>query len=90
MAPTAFRVLEGHRARLKPDPGNVGPCAAVGARCADRGGGGERQHGMNLGNSSPDARSGLAISLAKQPVRLRSKFLGAAELLWSGHWVILE
>lgn len=40
---------------------------------------------MGLGNSGPDARSGLAIPLAEQPVRLGGKFLGAHVMLWSRH-----
>ena len=40
---------------------------------------------MGLGNGGPHAGSGLAVSLAEQLVRLRGKFLSAAEMLWSGH-----
>ena len=40
---------------------------------------------MGLGNGGPDARSGLAVSLAEQPVRLSGKFPGAAVMLWSSH-----
>jgi hypothetical protein len=32
-----------------------------------------------------DARGGLAVSLAEQPVRLGGKFLGTAVMLRSGH-----
>jgi hypothetical protein len=48
------------------------------AGCADRGSGSQGKHRMGLGNGSPSARSGLAVSLAEQPVRLSGKFLGAA------------
>ena len=41
---------------------------------------------MGLGNGGPHASSGPAVSLAEQLVRLRGKFLSAAEMLWSGHW----
>jgi hypothetical protein len=40
---------------------------------------------MGLGNGSPQADSGLAVSVAGQLVRLPGKFLSAAEMLWSGH-----
>ena len=40
---------------------------------------------MGLGHGGLDARSGLAISLAEQPVRLRGKFLSPAVVLWSCH-----
>ena len=72
-------------ARSEPGPGDAGPGAAIRTRCADRGGGGQRTHRMGLGNGSPDTRSGLAISLAEQPVRLSGQFPGAAAMLWSGH-----
>jgi hypothetical protein len=39
---------------------------------------------MGLGDGSPGTGSGLAVSLAEQPVRLGGKFLGAAVMLWSG------
>ena len=41
---------------------------------------------MGLGNGGPHAGSGLAVSLAEQLVSLCGKFLGAAEMHWSGHW----
>jgi hypothetical protein len=69
----------------EPGPGGVGPGAAIRAGCADRGSGGQGQHRMGLGNRSPDTRSGLAVSLAEQPVRLGGKFLGPAVMLWSSH-----
>jgi hypothetical protein len=69
----------------EPGPGSVGPGPVIRTRCADRGGGGQGEHRMGLGdNGGPDARSGLAVCLAEQPVRLRSKFPGAAVILWSG------
>ena len=37
------------------------------------------------GRRRPDARSGLAVSLAEQPVRLSGKFLRPAVMLWSVH-----
>ena len=37
------------------------------------------------GDAGPDTRSGLAVSLAGQPVRLSGKFLSPAVMLWSGH-----
>ncbi len=40
---------------------------------------------MGLGDGSPNARSGLAVSLAEQPVRLSGKFLSPAVMHWSGH-----
>jgi len=70
---------------LEPGPGDVGPGAAVGSRCANRGGGGEGEHRMGLGNRSPHAGRGLAVALAEQLVRLGGEFLGAAEVLWSGY-----
>ena len=68
-----------------PGPGSVGPGAVIRTRCAGRGGGGQDGHRMGLGDGGPDARSGLAVCLAGQPVRLRSKFPGAAVMPWSGH-----
>ena len=65
----------------EPGPGGVGPGAVIRAGCADRGGGGQGQHRMGLGHGGPDARSGLAVSLAEQPVRLSGKFLGTAVML---------
>jgi len=38
-----------------------------------------------LGNGGPQARHNLIVSLAQQLVRMSGKFLGAAEMLWSGH-----
>jgi len=55
----------GLQAGLEPGPGNVGPGAAVGVRCTDRGGGGQGEHGMGLGNGGPHAGSGLAVALAE-------------------------
>jgi hypothetical protein len=69
----------------EPGPGGVGPGAAIRTGCADRGGGGQSQHRMGLGNRSPDTRSGLAVSKAELPVRLGGEFLGAAVMLRSGH-----
>jgi hypothetical protein len=45
---------------------------------ADRGGGGQNEHRMDLGDGGPGACSGLALALAEQPTRLSGKFLGAA------------
>ena len=69
----------------EPGPGGVGPGAVIRAGCADRGGGGQSKHRMGLSNGGPNARSGLAVSLAEQSVRLNSKFPGAAVTVWSGH-----
>ena len=69
----------------EPGPGGVGPGAVIRAGRADRGGGGQSQHPIGLGNGGPDARSGLAVTLAEQPVRLSGKFLSAAVMLCSGH-----
>jgi hypothetical protein len=69
----------------EPGPGGVGPGAAIRAGCADRSGGSESQHRMDLGHGGPGTRSGLAVSLAQQPVRLSGEFLGAAVMLRSGH-----
>ena len=86
LARTRVKDPRGLQAGLEPGPGSVSPCAAVGARCAYRGGGGKGEHGMGLGNGGSDASSGLAVSAAEQLMRLRGKFLSAAEVLWSGHW----
>jgi hypothetical protein len=53
--------------------------------CADRSGGSKSKHRMGLGSGGPHARGGLAVSLAKQPVRLSGKFLGTAVMLRSSH-----
>ncbi len=53
----------------EPGPRGVGPGAVIRAGRADRGGGGQGEHRMGLGDGGPDARSGLAVSLAEQPVR---------------------
>ncbi len=66
-------------------PGGLSPGAVIRAGCTDRGGGGESEHRMGLGDCSPGTRGGLAVSLAEQPVRLSGKFLGAAVMLWSAH-----
>jgi hypothetical protein len=70
---------------LEPASGNVDPGAVVEVRRAYRGGGGKGEHGMGLGNGGPHASGDLAVSLVQQLVRLRGKYLGAAEVLWSGH-----
>ena len=69
------------------EPGPDGISAGTGIRtgCADRGGRGQGQHRMGLGNGGPHARSGLAVSLAEQPVRLSGEFPGAAVMLRAGH-----
>jgi hypothetical protein len=64
----------------EPGPGSTGPGAVIRTRCADRGGGGQGGHRTGRGDGGPDARSGPA----EQPARLRSKFRGAAVMLWSG------
>ena len=69
----------------EPGPGGIGPGAVIRAGCADRGGRGQGQHRMGLGYRGPGARSGLAVSLAEEPVRLSGEFLGAAVVLRSGH-----
>lgn len=69
----------------EPGPGGVSPCAAIRARSADSGGRGQSQHRMGLGYGGPGTRSGLAISLAEQRVRLSGAFPGAAVMLRSGH-----
>ena len=48
----------------EPRPGGVGPGAAIRTGCADRGGSGQGKHRMGLGDGRPNARSGLAVSLA--------------------------
>jgi hypothetical protein len=53
--------------------------------CADRGGGREGEHRMGLGDGGPGARSGLAVSLTEQPVRLSGKFLSPQVMPWSVH-----
>jgi hypothetical protein len=40
---------------------------------------------MGLGNGSPGTRSGLAVYLAKELMRLSGKFLGTAVVLRSSH-----
>ena len=60
-----------------PGPGGLGPGAVVRTGCADRSGG-EGEHRIGLGNGDLGARSGLAVSLAGQPVRLnRDRRIGA-------------
>ena len=72
-------------AGIRTAPCGVGPGAAIRAGCADRSGSSQGKHCMGLGDGSPNARSGLAVSLAEQPVRLSGKFLSPAVMLWSGH-----
>ena len=72
----------------EPGPGSVGPGAVIRTGCADRGGGRESEHRMGLGDGGPGARSGLAVSLTEQPVRLSGKFLGTAVMLWSVHCML--
>ncbi len=69
----------------EPGPGGVGPGAAIRTGCADRGGRGQGQHRMGLGHGGPHARRGLAVSLAKQSVRLSSKLLSPAVMIWPAH-----
>ena len=68
-----------------PGPGGLSPGAVIRAGRADRGGGGQGKHRMGLGHGSPDARGGLAVSLAGQPVRFSGKFLSPAVMLWSAY-----
>jgi len=75
----------GLQAGSEPGPGNVSPCAAIEVRCADRDGGGQGEHSMGVGNGSPHANSGLAVSVPEQPVCLGGNFLSAPEMLWTGH-----
>lgn len=82
------RTVHGHgrlQAGLESASGNVDPGAAVEVRRAYRGGGGKGEHGVGLGNGGPDGGRDLAVALVQQLVRLRGKFLGAAEVLRSGH-----
>ena len=65
--------------------GGAGPCAAIRAGTADSGGRGQSRHRMGLGYGGPGTRSGLAISLTGQPVRLSGAFPGTAVMLRSGH-----
>jgi len=65
----------------EPGPGGVGPRAVIRTGCADRSGGGQSQHRMGLGHGGPHARRGLAVSLAKELMRLSGKFLGTAVVL---------
>ena len=69
----------------EPGPSGVGPGAVIRTGCADRSGGSESKDRMGLGSGGPHARSGLAISLAEQPVRLSGEFFGTAVMLRSGH-----
>ena len=69
----------------EPGPGRLSPGAGIRPGCADGGGGGQGEHRMGMGNGGPDTRSGLAVSLAEQPVRLSGKFLSLAVMLWSAH-----
>ena len=69
----------------EPSPGRLSPGAGIGTGCADRSGGGESKHRMGLGDGGPDARGGLAVSLAEQSVRLSSKLLSPAVMLGSAH-----
>jgi hypothetical protein len=69
----------------EPGPGGVGPGTVIRTGCADSGGSGQSKHRMGLGDGSPNARSGLAVSLVEQSVRLSGKFLSTAVMLWSGH-----
>src|SRR6185437_16005881 len=73
----------------RPDP-NLVPAASIQARLSAPDAptavaAARAQHRMGLGHGGPDARAGLAISLAEQPVRLSSKFLGAPIVLRSCH-----
>ena len=76
--PGQLPCVNDHRGRSEPGPGGAGPSAVIRAGCAGRGGGGQGKHRMGLGNGGPDARSGLAVFLAGQPVRLSGKCLGTA------------
>jgi hypothetical protein len=69
----------------KPGPGGISPGAVIRAGYAYCGGGGQREHRMGLGDGGPNARRGLAVCLAEEPVRLSGKFLSPAVMLWSAH-----
>ena len=69
----------------EPGPSGIGPGAVIRTGCADRSGGGKGKDRMGLGYGGPDARGGLAVFLAEQPVRLSGEFLGAAVMLRSSH-----
>jgi hypothetical protein len=67
----------------EPGPGGLRPGAVIRTGCADRGGGGQSEQRMGMGDGGPGARRGLAVSLAKQPVRLSGKLLRPPVMLWS-------
>jgi hypothetical protein len=69
----------------EPGPGGIGPSPVIRTGRADRSSGSQSKHRMGLGSGGPHARSGLAVSLAEQPVRLSGKFLGTAVMLRSSH-----
>ena len=66
-----------------PGPGDIGPCAAVRGG-VHRGGGGEREGGVNLGDRGPDAGGVLFLALAEVLVCLRGELPGAAVVLRPG------
>jgi hypothetical protein len=59
--------------------------AVIRTGCADRSGGSKSKDRMGLGSGGPGTRSGLAVSLAKELMRLSGKFLGTAVVLRSSH-----
>jgi hypothetical protein len=50
-----------------------------------RGGGGERERRVYLGDGSADGGGGLPFSLAEVLLRFRCELLGALEMFWAGH-----
>jgi len=57
----------------KPGPSDIGPGAVIRTGCADRSGGSKSKDRMGLGSGGPGTRSGLAVSLAKELLRLSGK-----------------
>jgi hypothetical protein len=72
----------------EPGPGGIGPGAVIRAGCADSGGRGQGQHRMGLGHGGPGTRSGLAVSLAEQPVRLSGEFPGRGGSAQVRSWLL--
>ena len=63
----------------EPGPGSLSPGAVIRTGCADRRCNGQGKRRVGRGNGSPGIRSGLAVSLAEQHVRLGGKLPDAAE-----------
>ncbi len=49
------------------------------------GGCGDGEQRVHLGDGSPDGGGSLPFPMPEQLVRFFGEFLGAAEMLWSGH-----